>query len=132
MLTRDIMLSARPTARKRRTIVMLTSSSQPIALHFTEMRTHFHRFFPFFPVFFRVSYALIPNNSHKCQIIYGKEFVKRRNPRKSGFFFANIIFLKVKMDMLFMSFFKKKDRMFTTFFPASFHFTGLPFKNYIE
>ena len=27
--------------------------------------------------------------------------------------------------MLFMSFFKKKDRIFTTFFPASFHFTGL-------
>lgn len=27
--------------------------------------------------------------------------------------------------MLSMSFFKKKDRMFTTFFPASFHLTGL-------
>jgi hypothetical protein len=126
------MLSTHPTARKRRTIVMLTSSNQTIAFHFTEMCPHFHHFFPFFPVFFRVYYALIPNNYHKCQIIYGKEFVKRRNPRKSGFFFANIIFLKVKMDMLFMSFFKKKDRVFTNFFPASFHLTGLLFKNNIE
>ena len=126
------MLSTHSTARKCLTIVMLTSCNQNIALHFTGIRPKTRPFSPIFPVFFRVSYALIPNNSHKCQIIYGKEFVKRRNPRKSGFFFANIIFLKVKMDMLFMSFFKKKDRMFTTFFPASFHFTGLPFKNYIE
>lgn len=45
--------------------------------------------------------------------------------QKSGFFFVNIFFLKVKMDILFMSFFKKKDRILTSFFPASFHLTGL-------
>ena len=45
--------------------------------------------------------------------------------QKSGFFFVNIFFLKVKMDILFMSFFKKKDRILTSFSPASFHLAGL-------
>ena len=45
--------------------------------------------------------------------------------QKSGFFFVYIFFLKVKMDILFMSFFKKKDRILTSFFPASFHLAGL-------
>ena len=132
MLTRDTMLSSRPTVQKRRTIVMLTSSNQTIVLHFAETRPKIRPFFPFFPVFFRVSYALAPRFSPGRQTMRGKGFVKIWKIRKMGFFFVNIIFLKVKMDMLSMSFFKKKDRMFTSFFPASFHLTGLLFKNYIE
>jgi hypothetical protein len=71
------MLSVCPIVRKRRTIVMLTSSSQTIALHFTETRPNFHRFSPFFPFFYSFSYALAPNNLHKRQIMCGKEFVKK-------------------------------------------------------
>ena len=126
------MISSRPTARKRRTIVMLTSCSPSITLHYTEMCPKIRPFFAFSPVFLRFSYALVPVFSPERQSIHRKETAKIRKIRKSGNFFANIIFLKVKMDMLSMSFFKKKDRMFTTFFPASFHLAGLLFKNYIE
>lgn len=77
MLKRDTMLSVCPIVRKRRTIVMLTSSSQTIAPHFTETRPDFHRFFPFFLFFSRFSYALVPNDLHKRQIMCGKEFVKK-------------------------------------------------------
>ena len=129
---RDTMISSRPTARKRRTIVMLTSCNQTITLHFTEMRPKIRPFFAFSPVFLRFSYALVPVFSPERQSIHRKETAKIRKIRRSGNFFANIIFLKVKMDMLSMSFFKKKDRMFTTFFPAFFHLAGLLFKNYIE
>ena len=125
MLTRDAMLSLHPNAQKRRTIVMLTSSDQTIVLHFTETRPNIRQFFAFSPVFLRFSYALVPNFSPEYQRICGKGVSKNMKIRKGGIFFVNIIFLKVKMDMLFMSFFKKKDRMFTTFFPASFHLTGL-------
>ena len=129
---RDTMISSRPTARKRRTIVMLTSCSPSITLHFAGMRPKIRPFFAFSPVFLRFSYALVPVFSPERQSIHRKETAKIRKIRKSGNFFANIIFLKVKMDMLSMSFFKKKDRMFTSFFPASFHLAGLLFKNYIE
>jgi len=71
------MLSMRQTVQKRRTIVMLTSSNQNIAFHFTEMPPHFHRFFLFFPVFFHFSYALVPTFSSERQIMRGKDFVKR-------------------------------------------------------
>jgi hypothetical protein len=125
MLMRDTTLSTCQTARKRRSIVMLTSCSQTIVLHFAEMSQFFPIFSHFFPVFLRFSYALVSHFLFEYQSIGGKKYVKICKIRKSGFFFVNIIFLKVKMDMLFMSFFKKKDRMFTTFFPASFHFTGL-------
>ena len=129
---RDTMISSRTTARKRRTIVMLTSCSPSITLHFAGMSQKIRPFFAFSPVFLRFSYALVTVFSPERQSIHRKETAKIRKIRKSGNFFANIIFLKVKMDMLFMYFFKKKDRMFTTFFPASFHLAGLPFKNYIE
>ena len=117
---------------KSRTIVMLTSCSPSITLHFAGMRPKIRPFFAFSPVFLRFSYALVPVFSPERQSIHRKETAKIRKIRKSGNFFANIIFLKVKMDMLSMSFFKKKDRMFTSFFPASFHLAGLLFKNYIE
>ena len=129
---RDTMISSRPTARKRRTIVMLTSCSPSITLHFAGMSPKTRPFFAFSPVFLRFSYALVPVFSPERQSIHRKETAKIRKIRKSGNFFANIIFLIVKMDMLSMSFFKKKDRMFTSFFPASFHLAGLLFKNYIE
>ncbi len=119
------MLSMHPVVKKNRTIAMLTSCNQSIALHFTEKRPQIHQFFPFFPVFSHFSYALIKNISLTRQSIHGTDFFKKYENLKLWFFFANIIFLKVKKDMLFMSFFKKKDRMFTTFFPASFHLTGL-------
>ena len=76
MLTRDTMLSSRPTVQKRRTIVMLTSSNQTIVLHFAETRPKIRPFFPFFPVFFRVSYALAPRFSPGRQTMRGKGFVK--------------------------------------------------------
>ena len=128
----DDMVTIRKTARKRRTIVMLTSCNQTITLHFAGMSPKIRPFFAFSPVFLRFSYALVPVFSPERQSIHRKETAKIRKIRKSGNFFANIIFLKVKMDMLSMSFFKKKDRMFTTFFPAFFHLAGLLFKNYIE
>ena len=128
----DDMVTIRKTARKRRTIVMLTSSSRSIAPRFTEKRPQNRSFSSFFTHFLHFSYALAPNISHKCQSMYGNAFAKLSKIQKSGYIFFNIIFLKVKMDMLSMSFFKKKDRMFTSFFPASFHLAGLLFKNYIE
>lgn len=129
---RDTMLSSCQTARKWRTIVMLTSSNHSVTLHFAELCPKIRPFFAFSPVFLRFSYALVPVFSPERQSIHRKETAKMRKFRKSGFFFANIIFLKVKMDMLSMSFFKKKDRMFTTFFPASFHLAGLGLKRLLR
>lgn len=54
------MLSVRPTVQKCRTIVMLTSSSQTVAIHFAEMCPKTRSFPPIFPVFLRFSYALVP------------------------------------------------------------------------
>ena len=124
----DGMVTIRKTARKRRTIVMLTSSSHTIAPRFTEKRPQNRSFSSFFTHFLHFSYALAPNISHKCQSMYGNAFAKLSKIQKSGYIFFNIIFLKVKMDMLFMSFFKKKDRILKLFFPAHFHFTGLGLK----
>jgi hypothetical protein len=80
---------------------------------------------PFFFIFLCFSYALVHIFSTKCESMDGKKVVKYSKNQKMGFFFTNIFFLKVKMDMVFMSIFKKKDRIFTTFFPAFFHLTGL-------
>ena len=104
---------------------MLTSSSLSDTLHFTEVRPKIRNFSSFFTHFLHFSYALAPNISHKCQSMYGNAFAKLSKIQKSGYIFFNIIFLKVKMDMLFMSFFKKKDRILKLFFPAHFHLTGL-------
>ena len=104
---------------------MLTSSTLCDSLHFTKFRPKIRPFFAFSPFFSRFSYALVPIFSPKCQSMWGKELQKMSKNQKSRFFFTNIFFLKVKMDMVFMSFFKKKDRIFTNFFPASFHLTGL-------
>lgn len=79
----------------------------------------------FFFLFLCFSYALVRIFSTKCESMYDKKVVKYSKNQKMGFFFTNIFFLKVKMDMVFMSIFKKKDRIFTTFFPAFFHLTGL-------
>lgn len=68
------MLSSRQTIRKRRTIVMLTSSNQTIVLHFTEMRPKIRPFSPFSPVFLRFSYALAPIFSPKRQSIHRNEY----------------------------------------------------------
>ena len=124
---RDSMVTIRKTARKRRTIVMLTSSSHSITLHFPEKRPKNRSFSSFFTHFLHFSYALVSIISHKCRRIYGKAFAKLSKIQKSGYIFFNIFFLKVKMDMLFMSFFKKKDRILKLFFPAHFHLTGLAY-----
>jgi len=86
------MLSTRPTVQKRRTIVMLTSCNQTIAFHFTETCPHFHRFFPFFSVFYHFSYALVPTFSSERQRIYGKELIKKMKIRKSGIFLQTLFF----------------------------------------
>ena len=101
---------------------MLTSSTNLVSLHLTEKRPKIRPNSRFFRVF---SYALVPTIAPKCQSMYRKACAKMSKIQKSGFFFVNIFFLKVKMDILFMSFFKKKDRILTSFFPASFHLTGL-------
>ena len=124
---RDSMVTIRKTARKRRTIVMLTSSSHSIALHFPETRSQIRKFSSFFTHFLHFSYAVVSIISHNCQSMYGNAFAKLSKIQKSGYIFFNIIFLKVKMDMLFMSFFKKKDRILKLFFPAHFHLTGLAY-----
>ena len=82
------MISSRPTARKRRTIVMLTSCSPSITLHFAGMRPKIRPFFAFSPVFLRFSYALVPVFSPERQSIHRKETAKIRKIRKSGNFFA--------------------------------------------
>jgi hypothetical protein len=79
---------------------------------------------PFFILFLHFYYALTCILTDFCVSIYDNEWVENIKNEKSGFCFTNIFFLKVKMDMKGMSFFKKKDRILTTFFPAYFHLTG--------
>ena len=103
---------------KCRTIVMVTSSKQTFSLHFTKNRPKIAHFSSFFYVFLMHSSAFF-RKSVKAWMV--RRMGKNRKNQKMGFFFTNIFFLKVKMDMVFMSIFKKKDRIFITFF----HFTGL-------
>ena len=116
------MVTIRKNFAKIHTIVMLTRCIEIISLHLTEKRPQNRRFSPFFCVFLMHSSDQIRQNVKACMI---RPLVKYSKIPKKRIFFVNIFFLKVKMDILFMSFFKKKDRILTSFSPAPFHLAGL-------
>lgn len=101
---------------------MLTSCNHSITLHFTKFRPKILPNHRNFSVFLMHSSSQVRQNT-TARMVTNVE--KSQKSKKADFFFVNIFFLKVKMDILSMSFFKKKDRILTNFFPASFHLAGL-------
>ncbi len=103
---------------------MLTSCAHNNTLHFTVFRSNslpYHR---------KIHIFLMHSCSRRARNVKAymvRSFENIQKSKKEYFFFKHF-FLKVKMDILFMSIFKKKDRIFTTFFPAFFlfHLAGGP------
>lgn len=98
----------------------------------------FSPIFPHFFSFFLCSHSHF-NGAQRKHIWYAIGNICEKH--KKRILFYNIIFLRIKMDILFMSFLEKKDRILKLFYPVvfsispkrasrpHFHFTGLGLNN---
>lgn len=101
-------------------------------------KSHFSLIFSYFFPFFLCS--RLHFIADRCKHIWYAICIICETQKKRIFFY-NIIFLRIKMDILFMSFLEKKDRIFKLFYPVvfsispkwesrpHFHFTGLGLNN---